>query len=539
VRMVARPPEIYCDNCLCRTAIDHNIRPLADSCIWNSVGHYLGGGKKQMFVAKISSVIAVPVTVTMLSGCAVGPDFVHPGAPDVSRYTREPLASHTSSTDIKFGQSQHFVNGRDIPADWWRVFHSRALNSLVEKSLAANPNLQSTMAALRAAKENVYAQQGKYFPLVQANFNPTRQQTPGVLASPLSTSSPPNPFNLITAQVMVSYTFDTWGLNRRTVESLQGTADSQRFTVEAAYLTLTSSVVLAAVQEASLRAQIDATNSIIEANSKMLDILRNQFNQGYANRSDVAAQEAALAQVQATLPPLRKALAIQRDLISALAGRFPSQEPKETFKLADLRMPTDLPVSLPAQLVEQRPDVRSAEEMLHTASANVGVAVANMLPSLTLTANRGYTAADLASLFTGPSIFWTVAGNATQTVFDGFNLLHTERAAQALYEQAAWNYRTTLVGAFQNVADSLRAIQNDADALKAARDFEKAAKISLDLAQQQMQNRPSASRDQSSPRSALTSCRGRPRSAFQSRDHSNLQVSVARYCARHRQVGPL
>jgi NodT family efflux transporter outer membrane factor (OMF) lipoprotein len=438
-----------------------------------------------MFVAYIPSVITMLMTVVLLAGCAVGPDFVQPAAPDVTRYTREPLASRTSSTDIKFGQSQHFVNGRDIPADWWRVFHSRALNTLVEKSLVANPNLQSTLAALRAAKESVYAQQGKYFPLVQANFNPTRQSTPLALSSPLASGD--NLFNLVTAQVLVSYTFDTWGLNRRTVESLQATADSQRFTVEAAYLTLTSNVVLAAVQEASLRAQIEATESIIEANSKMLDILHKQFNEGYANRSDVAAQEAALAQVQATLPPLRKALAIQRDLISALAGRFPSQEPRETFRLADLRMPADLPVSLPAQVVRQRPDVRSSEELLHAASANIGVAVANMLPSLTLSAGRGYTSTDLGSLFTGPGIFWNVAGNVTQPLFDGFNLLHLERASVAVYEQAAWNYQNTVITAFQNVADSLRAVQNDADALKASRDFEKAAKISLDLAQQQMQ----------------------------------------------------
>jgi NodT family efflux transporter outer membrane factor (OMF) lipoprotein len=438
-----------------------------------------------MFVAYIPRAVTVLTGGLLLAGCAVGPDFVVPGAPDVSRYTREPLVSRTSSTDIKFGQSQHFVNGRDIPADWWRVFHSHALNSLVEKSLAANPNLQSAIAALRAAKESVYAQQGKYFPLVQANFNPSRQETPSVIA-PTPTSGA-TVFNLVTAQVLVSYTFDTWGLNRRTVESLQGLSDSQRFQVEAAYLTLTSNVVQAAVQEASLRAQIDATVSIIEANKKMLGILRNQFNNGYASRADLAAQEAALAQVEATLPPLRKALAIQRDLISALAGVFPSQEPRETFKLADLRMPTDLPVSLPAGLIQQRPDIRSAEEQLHSASANIGVAVANMLPSLTITAGRGYTSGDLGSLFTGPSIFWNVAGNATQTVFDGFNLLHSERASVALYEQAAWNYQSTVIGAFQNVADSLRAIQNDADALKAARDFEKAAKISLDLAQEQMQ----------------------------------------------------
>jgi NodT family efflux transporter outer membrane factor (OMF) lipoprotein len=438
-----------------------------------------------MSVVNIPWVITVPMTALLLSGCAVGPDFLRPGVPDVSRYTKEPLASRTSSTDIKFGQSQRFVNGHDIPSDWWRVFHSHALNSLVEKSLAANPNLQAAIAALRAAKESVYAQQGKYFPLVQANFNPTRGESAAAVSSPLSSGA--SAYNLVTAQVLVTYTFDTWGLNRRTVESLQGAADSQRFQIEAAYLSLTSNVVLAAVQEASLRAQIDATNSMIEANSKMLDILRKQFTEGYANRNDVAAQEAALAQIEATLPPLRKALAIQRDQISALAGRFPSQEPSETFRLADMRMPTDLPVSLPAQLIQQRPDVRSAEEQLHSASANIGVAVANMLPSLTISGGSGYSSTDLKSLFTGPAIFWNVAGNATQPLFDGFNLLHTERAAEAAYEQAAWNYQSTVITAFQNVADSLRAIQNDADALKAARDFEKAAKISLDLAQQQMQ----------------------------------------------------
>jgi NodT family efflux transporter outer membrane factor (OMF) lipoprotein len=292
------------------------------------------------------------MTAVLLAGCAVGPDFVQPAAPDVSGYTRELLATRTSSTDAKFGQSQRFVNGRDILADWWRVFHSRALDELVEKSLVANPNLQSTLAALRAAKENVAAQQGKYFPLVEANFSPSRQETSAVI-SPTPTSGA-SLFNLYTAQVTVSYTFDTWGLNRRTVESLQGVSDSQRFQVEAAYLTLTSNVVLAAIQEGSLRAQIEATEKIIEANSKMLDILRKQFTEGYANRSDVAVQEAALAQIQAMLPPLRKALAIQRDLISALAGRLPSQEPRETFRLADLRMPTTLPVSVPARVTGRK-----------------------------------------------------------------------------------------------------------------------------------------------------------------------------------------
>lgn len=438
-----------------------------------------------MLVAYIRSVIAVLVAAMQVSGCAVGPDFMAPAAPQITRYTSEPLVPRTSSTDVKFGQSQHFVNGRDIPAEWWALFRSRALNSLVQKSLDHNPNLQATIAALRQAKETMYAQQSKYFPLVQANFNPTSQETPAVI-SPVPANGA-TVYNLFTAQLAVTYTFDIWGQNRRAVESLQAAADSQRFQVEAAYLTLVSNVVVAAIQEASLRAQVDATNRLIDINSKMLDILRKQFMEGYANRNDVALQEAALAQIKATLPPLRKALAQQRDLLSALAGRFPSEEPAETFRLDDLHLPTDLPVSLPAQLVKQRPDVRSAEEMLHSASAQVGVAIANMLPNLTITGARGFSSLDLASLFSGPSIFWTVAGNATQPLFDGFNLLHTERAVQAAYEAAAWNYRTTVIGAFQNVADALRAIQNDADAVKATSEFEKAAKISLDLAQQQMQ----------------------------------------------------
>jgi NodT family efflux transporter outer membrane factor (OMF) lipoprotein len=405
-----------------------------------------------MFVVKCRSAVAATFAALLLSSCAVGPDFVQASAPDVDRYTKEPLAPHTSSADIRLGQSQHFVNGRDVPAEWWRVFGSPQLNALVKKALDANPNLQSTMAALRAAKEAVYAQQGKYFPFVQANFNPSRSLTAASLSSPLASGD--NLFNLFTAQVLVSYTFDTWGLNRRTVESLQATADFQRSQVEAAYLTLVANVVVAAVQEASLRAQIDATNRIIEINTKALAILRRQLEGGQANRIDVAVQEAQLAQFRATLPPLRKALAQTRDLITALTGRLPSQEPHETFRLKDLHLPTDLPVSLPAQLVDRRPDVRAPEQQLHSASALVGVAVANMLPNLSIAANSGYTATSVASLFTGPALFWTVAANATQPVFDGFNLLHLERASRAAYEQAAWNYRTTVVTAFQNVADS-------------------------------------------------------------------------------------
>ena len=429
--------------------------------------------------------IATLATATSLASCAVGPDFKVPAAPDVDGYTKTPMPSHTSSTDVSFGHAQHFAKGKDVSAMWWKMFRSPGLDALVKKSLDANPNLQSQIAALRATKELVYAQQGKYFPTVQANFNPMRQKVADSLSSPLNSGD--TLFNLFTAQVLVSYTLDVWGLNRRSVESQQALADAQRFQVEAAYITLTANVVVAAIQEASLRAQIDATHRIIDINTQMLGIMRRQLASGFANRSDVAVQEAALAQVKATLPPLQKQLAVQRDLLAALAGRFPSQEPEETFKLASFRLPLDLPVSLPSTLVEQRPDVRAAEEQLHSAGALVGVAIANLLPNFTINGNRGYTSTELANLISPPNLFWTVAGNATHTVFDGFILLHQARAAEATYQQAAWTYRSTVVGALQNVADTLHALQSDAEALKAARDFERAAKISLDLARQQMQ----------------------------------------------------
>jgi NodT family efflux transporter outer membrane factor (OMF) lipoprotein len=420
----------------------------------------------------------------LVTSCAVGPDFLHPAAPEITRYTREPL-THTSSTDVASGQRQVFEAGRDIPEQWWALFRSPRLNSLIDQALHNNQSLQSALATLRAAREAVYAQEGKFFPLVEANFNPTRQRTSGVLSPVLST--PSSVFNLVTAELEVSYTFDVWGLNRRTVESLEALADVQHFQAEAAYLSLTANLVVAVITEASLRGQIDATEEMISINKKMLDIIRQQFATGFSSRNDLALQEASLAQVEATLPPLRKALAQQRDLIAALAGTYPTEAPRETYHLEDLHLPSQLPVSLPSQLVEQRPDIRAAEEQLHSASAQIGVAVASILPSFTINANGGYINTGLPHLLAPQNLFWILAGNATQTVFDGGTLLHQLQGAKDTYQAAAWTYAGTVVGAVQNVADSLRAIQNDADALKAARDFQRAAKVSFDLAQQQMQ----------------------------------------------------
>jgi NodT family efflux transporter outer membrane factor (OMF) lipoprotein len=432
----------------------------------------------------------VPVVVgltaaALVAGCAVGPDFEPQAPPDATRYTREPLGAGTASAPVAAGQAQKFIRDMAISDQWWTLFHSHELNALIERSIKANPSLEQAIAALRVAEENTRAQEGKFFPLVQGNFTGTgqhiAQSTPGASVAPNGALT----YSLYTAQVMVTYTFDVWGLNRRLVESLQAQADSQHFLVEAAYLTLTSNLVLAAIQEASLREQIRITLDLIKINTTALDRIRDRENKGLVSHLDVAAQEAALAQIVATLPPLRKALAQQRDLIAALAGRYPSEEPPEKFTLAKLRLPRDLPVSLPSKLVAQRPDVRSSEELLHSAAAQVGVAIANTLPNITLNANPGYVGTELPGLISPQNWFWTVTGSATQTIFDAGTLLHEKRAAEAGFDQAAASYRGTVITAMQNVADTLRAIQQDAHALKAAVDFERASKVSLDLFTQQ------------------------------------------------------
>jgi NodT family efflux transporter outer membrane factor (OMF) lipoprotein len=260
----------------------------------------------------------------------------------------------------------------------------------------------------------------------------------------------------------------------------------QLFQLEAAYLTLTSNVVTAAIEEASLRGQIEATKRVIAIERHLLDILKRQFDAGQAAKADVLAQEAALAAAEQLLPPLEKQLAQQRDLLTALAGQLSSDEVAQKFDLGHLKLPTNLPVSLPSKLVDQRPDVRAAEANMHAASAQIGVAIAARLPSFTISGNAGATAFSIAELFTPGTNFYTLVGNATQPIFDGFTLYHKQKAAEAGLDQAEAEYRATVISAFQNVADALRALQADPRAVQAAAHAEETAKASLDIVETQL-----------------------------------------------------
>lgn len=435
-----------------------------------------------MLHLRFATLVAATV---LLSGCAVGPDFLRPAPPKASGYTPEPLPSETASADVAGGRAQRFVANRDIPAQWWTLFQSEPLNTLIRRSLEANPGLQAAEAALRGAREQASAQEGAFFPSVTGGVSALRQKNATGAVSPSSASGAPL-FNLYTTQVSVSYLPDVFGANRRAVESLDAQAEAQQFQLEAAQLTLTANVVAAAVQEASLRGQITATEEIIKIETDLLVVLKRQNSLGQVAQADVLAQDAALAQASQLLPPLQKQLAIQRDLLAALTGSLSDCEPVEKFELAALRLPEELLLSLPSQLVEQRPDIRAAEANLRSASAEIGVAIANRLPNITLTAASGSSPAQLGRMFTPGNGFWSVGAALTQPLFDGFSLLHKERAARAAYDQAEAQYRATVVAAFQNVADTLRALQSDADALAAAARAEQSASQSLAITRKQL-----------------------------------------------------
>jgi NodT family efflux transporter outer membrane factor (OMF) lipoprotein len=418
-----------------------------------------------------------------LSACAVGPNYHRPAAPTAQTYAPTPIAQTTPSVPGLGGNTQQFVQGMDIPGQWWTLFHSKPLNGLIDDSIKHNPDLAAAQQALVSAVESVKAQRGAYYPQVSASVDPTRQKVGDVLSSNLASNS--TLYNLTTAQLSISYTPDLWGANRRQVESLVAQADAQRFQLEATYLTLTSNVVNAAIGDASLRAQITATQDMVDSQSKILDTNRKQMALGDMSDAGIASQEATLEQTRASLPPLQKQLAQQRDLLAVLTGRSPDQDVPAQFNFDELQLPQDLPLTLPARLVEQRPDVRMADANLHAACAQVGVAFAARLPNINITANWGSAADQLHNLFGSGTGFWNLGADITAPIFSGGALLHRQRAAEANYRQAAEQYRSTVLSALQNVADSLHALQADADAMVANARAERAAARSLDIAKRQ------------------------------------------------------
>jgi len=420
-----------------------------------------------------------------LVSCAVGPDFKSPEAPKADGYTAEPLKPATSAANIHGGEAQRFVSALDIPGQWWSLYHSDALNTLIADAIANSPTLDAAKAALREAHENAAAARGAFFPTLTGSVSATREKITGAeFGAPQQGT---NIFSVGTGQLNVSYPLDVFGGIGRQVEAAEANEEYERYELAAAYITLTSNVVTAAVQEASLRAQIAATQQIIDIEADELKVLRQQLSLGGVSGGAVLAQEATLAQARTALPPLQKQLDQTRNLLAALAGRLPSENIGATFDLAQLTLPQDLPVSLPSKLVEQRPDIRAADAQLHQASAEIGVALANEFPQINITGSFGNVGSPAGSLLNPGVGIWSVGGSIAQTIFDGATLLHKERAAVAAFDQSAAQYKSTVIGAFQDVANAIRALQADADSLAAATAAEIAANKSLALSKEQYQ----------------------------------------------------
>lgn len=420
----------------------------------------------------------------LTSACVVGPNFKAPAAPPVSAYTLKPPQTTQATPGVPGGEAQHFIASGDIPADWWTLFHSKPLNDLIVQALVNNADLKAAQAALLVAHENTRAQHGATLPQVSAGASITRQRDPSASLAPVPSN---NAFlyTLATPQLSVSYVPDVFGLYKRTVEAAAAQEQASRYQMIAIDITLTANVVQAAIQEASLEDQIDTTNELIGINRQMLALLQFQKSKGYSAGTDVAAQQAQLAQLEASLPPLLKQRDQENNLIAVLTGSYPGQQPANRFTLASLTLPSDLPVSLPSILVEQRPDVLQAEANLHAASAQIGVATANRLPNITLTGNAGSTALGIGQVFGPGTGFWNIGASLLAPIFDGGTLLHEQRGARAAYRQTAEQYRGTVLTAFQNVADTLAALEHDAETLKASAAATAAAKTSLDLARLQ------------------------------------------------------
>jgi NodT family efflux transporter outer membrane factor (OMF) lipoprotein len=420
----------------------------------------------------------------ILSGCMLGPDFHSPAAPKVNSYTEAPEPTHTTSAPKAgaTGKAQHFIAGEDIPAAWWKVFHSPELNVLINKGIANSPNLAAAVATLKEAQETLRAQIGNsLYPQITGTLSGERQLFNASLFGTPSSSI----FNLYNATVNVTYTPDVFGGLRRQIESLAAQVDYEEFELQAAYLALTSNIVTTAISIASYQGQINATNQLIKAEKNLLNITQKQYRYGGVAGLSVLSQVSQLALTQATLPPLQQGLSQAQHALSVLMGEFPSEDQIPKFNFSKLNLPSNLPVSLPSLLVRQRPDVRASEALLHYASAQVGVATANLFPQFTISGAYGWESLVPSSLFNKTTNIWNWGGSLLQPIFEGGALRAKRRGAIDAYNVAAAQYKQTVLTAFQNVADTLRALQHDAETLKAYKDAEIAAKRSFIITQRQ------------------------------------------------------
>lgn len=416
--------------------------------------------------------------VLALSACAVGPDFQTPAAPAMQTYTRDVPAERNATSAPTFRTTD-----TALPM-WWRAFHSDALDRVVDQALQHSPTLDEARSKLLQAREDYTAQSGAtQWPGVDAKISGSRQKVdPAAFGIPLAQT--PAPFSLFNASVSVSYVFDVFGANRRALEASLAQVDYQSFELDAARLSIAGNVVLNALRRATLQQQIALTQRLADAQAQQLAIVEARYAAGGVARLDVHSQRTLLAQTRASLPPLTTQLAQTDHQLAILAGVAPSQADFSDLTLDALHLPDEIPLTLPSTLARERPDIRASEALLHQASANVGVATANLYPQFSLSAGAGSERTRVADIVNGLNI-WNVGLNLTQPLFHGGELRAKQRAARAAYDAAFAGYQQTVLQALQQVADALNALHDDALELDARDVADREAQASLAIARGQ------------------------------------------------------
>ncbi|MDR0480426.1 MAG: efflux transporter outer membrane subunit [Gallionellaceae bacterium] len=455
------------------------------------------------------TILAGAMACLTLVGCAVGPDFKQPPPPASARFAADATVSGGAD-------QQRLISSATLPEHWWTLFGSAQLDALVDQALAGNSGLEVATATLRQTRAQLGIAQAELLPSVDLAYAGERAKTASILSPTLNNND--MLYSLHTAQVAVNYSLDLFGGARRNAESARAQEEAAEFQYEAARLSIATNTVLAAIQAASLQEQMDAAEDNVASARQILRLFEKRQAIGDVGAADVAAQRAALAQAEQALPPLRQALDAQHATLSVLLGREPGAALPPLPKLAELTLPRDLPLSLPSDLVRQRPDIRAAEANLHAASANVGVAITARLPDISLQANIGGTATRLADLFTGDAAFWSIGGGIVQPLFHGGALLNQQRAAEAALDIAKAQYRSTVLTAFQDVTNTLSALRNDADALQSAQQAETAAEQAMKFTQRKLELGSAGTLDTLNARITLQTARA-----------AAIQFSAARY----------
>lgn len=417
-----------------------------------------------------------------LTGCAAGPDFQRPAAPDAARYISTTMPDITASASTRFGEAQRLVEGLPIETQWWRNLGSLELDRLIDEAFQVSPTLATVSAKLRQAEELLAAHAGSTeYPQVDSILGAQRQK---MSPSSQGLSGDMRQFSLYNASLGVHYNLDLAGGNRRALEALAARVDYRRFELDAARLTLAGSIATAAIIRARLAAQLEATTEIVRAQDEQLRLAHERVRIGQASPDEVLSLKAEAEQTRAELPALRKQLQQTEHLLAVLAGRAPGAGGVSSFTLADFTLPVELPFVVPSELVRRRPDIQAAEALLHAANADYGVAVAKLYPQINLSANLGSQALTTGALFGGGSAVWGLVAQLTQPLFNP-GLPAEKRAALAAFDAAAANYQSVVLESMRNVADTLRAVESDAQTLTALAAADAAAQASLQSVERQ------------------------------------------------------